>query len=1103
MHLRHYGAAVALLALPSLSLAQTATTPTLPDAKKLLKEGVELHDAEKYDEAAARYSLVTPGDSSYALAQAELALTLASAKKYEESLAAARRSLALDAFQPLLYGTMASAYEGLKQPEKAQKAYADGFKLFPYNDNILLNKGAAELSAGRTAAALATLQRCIELRPGRPAGHRLLGLAAARQGQTTHAMLSWLLYLAVEPNGPYSNAILVYLERLSQNVPVVEKADMLPPVANNAAFEELDQLINSKVALNAGYVSKVKFKASIVKQLQLLVEKFPDAADPATDLWVRVYGPVIKALREGDNLTTFTYLILSSAEDKTAQQWVKGNKSKLEKLAQAVDAPLLALREQQPLPTGTEQAKAWYDDGVLEALGPGEKDAQGKMQPTGNWLLIDKDGSVSQRGAFLAGKRTGKWLVLRPDGTTEAEEQYGADGKRDGLTRHYYPGGQLKSESTYRAGKLEGLNKQFAESGELSETQQLVNNDYEGDAIEYYPGGTVNGRVAMKADKRNGRMEGLYPDGTPELSATNAEGKPQGELLVYYPDKTLEKKATYDQGELNGPYAEYYPSGKPRQTGQYTKGKRTGAWKEYYGNGQLSLEEAYDANGDLHGPVRDFDEQGRHQATSLYEHGLITRMTSVDATGKVLADIPTKKGRVAIKTYDADGHLKDTGEVENGYLAGEWKTFYADGTLRELKHYGLKARQIGASEMYYSNGQLRQRRQYSPEGEAEGYFEQYYADGVLEQTGFLHAGDKQGVWKSYYPTGKLSQEREFFKGELSGPLRSYTPGGKLTEERLYAFGKLRQLSAYDSTGKVIDHYEQLPTLKELVLHYPGRPAQVMNRASVRNGLYEGPTTWLYAGNKPESEIAMHNGKRYGRYQSYYPGGQKMTEGQYLNGNRYGQFSNYYATGQLSSQGSYRADEPVGEWKYYFPNGQLEKVIPYDDAGEIHGLYLSYNPDGELLLKRQYSSGTLVGYLAPSAPADAKPQPLAAATGPVQVAFANGKPAASQSYRQGYGDAPAVYYYSSGQVFRRVGYVKGQLSGPVLSYWPSGKLMEEENYLHDELHGRCRYYRPDGTLEREENYRAGERAGLSITYDAQGKPTRTTYYWNNSEYAPVP
>ncbi|RYY09448.1 MAG: hypothetical protein EOO36_22225, partial [Cytophagaceae bacterium] len=362
------------------------------------------------------------------------------------------------------------------------------------------------------------------------------------------------------------------------------------------------------------------------------------------------------------------------------------------------------------------------------------------------------------------------------------------------------------------------------------------------------------------------------------------------------------------------------------------------------------------------------------------------------------------------------------------------------------------------------------------------------------------AGQDQGVWKSYYPTGKLSQEREFYKGDLSGPMRSYAPGGKLTEERLYEFGKLRQLTAYDSTGKVIDHYEQVPTLKELVIHYPGRPALVLNRAATRNSLYEGVSTWLYTNGQPASEFTLHNGKRYGPYVRRYASGKPQTEGQYLNGERYGQFRNYHPSGQLSSQGSYRADELVGEWKHYFANGQLERVMPYNDNGELHGTYLLYNPAGELLLKRQYVNGTPVAYASPGA--EAQPQVIAPAGGLVQTAFANGKPAVTQSYRQSYPDQPSTYYYSSGQVFRRIAYQKGQLSGPLISYWPSGKLMEEESYLHNELHGRCRYYRPDGTLEREENYRAGERSGPSILYDAQGKPLRTEFYWNNEEYAPM-
>ena len=40
--------------------------------------------------------------------------------------------------------------------------------------------------------------------------------------------------------------------------------DKVKPVAPNAAFEDLDQLLESKVALQKSYVSKVKIAASVM-----------------------------------------------------------------------------------------------------------------------------------------------------------------------------------------------------------------------------------------------------------------------------------------------------------------------------------------------------------------------------------------------------------------------------------------------------------------------------------------------------------------------------------------------------------------------------------------------------------------------------------------------------------------------------------------------------------------------------------------------------------------------------------------------------------------------------------------------------------------------
>jgi antitoxin component YwqK of YwqJK toxin-antitoxin module/tetratricopeptide (TPR) repeat protein len=1111
MHSRYYGAAVALLTLPGLSLAQTTkpiADPTLPNAAAIFKEGEALRAKDQYLEAAARYQLVTPGDSAYAQAQSNLALSLLGAQKYDEAVAAAQRSLAAEPFDAHALGILASAQEEAKQFDAASQTYAKALKLYPYSETLWLDRGIGEYNQGHTATALTYLQHALALRPGHGTPHRLLGVLAARQGQPAHALISLLTYLAIEPEGERSQNVLVLVEKLSSGQPVVDDSEKVTPVAPNTDFEELDQLITSKVALNKDYVTKVKFNAALVKQTQLLVEKFPTEADPGGDFWVRAYAPLVQVLRQEDNLTAFTYLILLSASDTRAQQWVKSNKSRIEKLTTALSAPLMAIRSQQALPDGKLTA-AWYNGPTIEGLGPGTREADGSVTPTaGPWLMLGESGEIHERGSFAGpGKRGGLWQTLRPNGTVEIEQTYGSAGaslgELDGPLRTFYPTGQVRSEAVYKAGKLEGPAKSYAITGKVSETRSFVHNDYEGEVLNFFPDGTPKVRSQMHADKKDGSVTRYYPNGTPEMHHTYAADKLQGPFEVYFPNKVLEKKGAYRNDELDGPFVLNHPNGQPRETGSYTNGKRTGLWREYYASGKLSVEHTYDEAGKEHGAYHDYDTRGRHFADTYYDHGRIVRLVHLDTAGKTTADVTLKKGRQEVKAYDIESRLRSTGFVENGQMVGEWRRFFLDGALQEVARYDAAGNQVGSSELYYNNGQLRQRSSYGPDGSREGYFEQYYVDGQLQQTGFYHAGQPQGVWKSYNSGGRLSQEREYNGGELNGPMRNYEARGQLTGEWTYAYGKLRAVAGYDSTGRVAERQELPAHATELLRHFPGSAARataVLNRAGLVDGDYEGPMTWLYPGGQPDVTMLMHSGKRYGPFRAQYLNGQTTLEGEYLNGERYGQFSSYYADGTLANRGRYLADERVGEWTFNFPNGKVDKVLTYNDEGELDGPSRYYNPAGELLLEQQYANGRLVSWLAPGAAAGTAPQVLAPAGGTVQTTFANGKPAASEAYQHGYPAGPSVYYYSSGQVFRRINYLKGVLSGALVSYWPSGKLMEEENYAHGELHGRCRYYRPDGTLERQETYHAGERRGPTTYYDAQGKPLRTESYWNNSFYA---
>jgi antitoxin component YwqK of YwqJK toxin-antitoxin module/tetratricopeptide (TPR) repeat protein len=1104
MQLYPYGLALALLAaIPGAAFAQThpqappaATLPPLVDSRQLLKEGIELHDKEDYDAALARYRAVTPGDTLYPAVQSELALTYLATKKYQEAVEAATRALSLRYFNPQTYINLAAAEEELKHPDKSQAAYDAGLKRFPYNQSLWFNQAVTQLEAKRFEAAFATIQRSVALKPAHASSHHLLANLAARQGQTSHAMLSLLAYLFVLPDGPLSHDILVELEQQASHAAVVEEASKIVPFTPNEAFRELDLLIDSKVALRKEYTSKVKFDAALVKQTQLLVEKFPTTAAPADDFWVRLYGPMVALLRQGDNLTTFTYLVLASADDKKVAQWIKGNKSKIEKLYATLTPALLQIRDQQPVTRDgkTVLTKAWYDgEGRVDGLGEGTLQGE-ERRFTGPWLLTDENGAVRQEGSYGADfKRTGPWRFYHANGQVERTGTY-RNGELEGLVRDYHDNGQIATERPFVNGKLEGVMKVFSYCGELRETRSFKADALDGPYTELYPDGKTRLRVEARADKQEGPQTTFYPDGTKELEYTFVAGKKQGPFLVNYRDGTPEKRGTYDRDELHGAYTENFFNGQVENTGAFNHGKRTGAWKEYFPDGKLSAEKSYDEAGELHGTYRDYDYRGKLYSETSYEHGRVTRQRYYDpATGRIVHDVALKKGRVEVPVYGPEMASKGSGAYLNGQMDGEWRWNYANDQLMRLRTY--KSGELsGPAEEYYANGQLRLRAAYANNVQ-EGPCEWYLRDGQRSQTGYYRAGQPQGPWRDYYADGQVSEEYEMHQGQKNGPARSFAPDGKLTELRVYEFGRRREQTTYDTLGQVLSHVVLRPDTKELTFAYPG--GNVRYRTAVACYENQGPARWYHRSGKPEVEFSYAADKRHGPYKSYFQNGKTNLEGLYQDGETHGEWKEYYPSGQLRSSITYHYGSPVGEARYYFPNGQLETVYHYF-YGALEGSCRYYNPQGELLEERLYERGALVGYRNGRDPA-APWQPFERLAGALKTTFANGKPAVEATVRNGVLDGSRTTYYSSGQVFRRISYQEGLRSGPLTSYYANGKPMEEEMYLHDERHGRCRYYRPDGTLERQETYRSGEKLGPTVYYNPQGQLIKTEVYWNQYVY----
>ncbi|MEM9856854.1 MAG: toxin-antitoxin system YwqK family antitoxin [Bacteroidota bacterium] len=129
--------------------------------------------------------------------------------------------------------------------------------------------------------------------------------------------------------------------------------------------------------------------------------------------------------------------------------------------------------------------------------------------------------------------------------TSETKSKVSKKGAKEGLVKQYYPGGNIKSEITYKDGQRHGLAKRYYKSGKLHQEINYFNNIKDGEAKTYY---------------QSGKLYQLTP---------YENGYIQGYRLKYREDGRLMAEVPYHFGEpcqgmieylLNGKRKRQYPS---------------------------------------------------------------------------------------------------------------------------------------------------------------------------------------------------------------------------------------------------------------------------------------------------------------------------------------------------------------------------------------------------------------------------------------------------------------------------------------------------------------------------------------------------------------
>lgn len=191
-------------------------------------------------------------------------------------------------------------------------------------------------------------------------------------------------------------------------------------------------------------------------------------------------------------------------------------------------------------------------------------------------------------------------VQLNAQGRPEKVTCY-SKGIEHGPSRTYYPNGQLQFVEIFEHGVLEGPQVFYYENGNKEKESRYVNGKLEGNVEHFFS----NGKKKEESPYKDGQLDGIctlwHENGSVKAKVFFKEGKRTD-------DGSTPAEVVYD---------EY---GAIQWIVHFQDDRMNGLHQTYYSNGQEKVRAPY-LDGDLHGTVKTFSEDGVLIGERSFEHG--------------------------------------------------------------------------------------------------------------------------------------------------------------------------------------------------------------------------------------------------------------------------------------------------------------------------------------------------------------------------------------------------------------------------------------------------------------------------------------------------
>jgi uncharacterized protein len=663
----------------------------------------------------------------------------------------------------------------------------------------------------------------------------------------------------------------------------------------------------------------------------------------------------------------------------------------------------------------------WYENGSLKSRAEYN---EGDMN--GTFLIYNENGSLKDSSTVAKGERMGRFCFYHAMGGRKNCKT--SDGSQlNGPVEEYHPTGTVEWSYTVVNGNTEGVVKQFFPDGSRRYEGQYQKDERHGVQTTYHPNGQPSREYTYAAGKGEGPFKEWHANGQLSLEGTMKAGKYTGDIRTYDEWGTLTLVRRYDdQGRLQGVRESYNNDGTRHMDMEYNKDllvryryyDRTGkvlgegtrskgkfAFKGYHPDGGLSVEGVYMDEGSKEGLWKYYYEDGTLDTEENFEKGELAgkqRYHRVNGDLSAEYEVYTRNGTTyrAFKRFHPTGGIRQEGVQNDGSLEGEFRRYYADGTLETVEYYLNDSRQgwqdfldpdgkLNYSELIqdkaymervnYDDAGVPYERirvqpgsfelvQHYPTGEVmarfamlNGYFHGkstwYYPNGKVELEGDRQNGERVGKWTSYHPNGKKAYEREYRGGKIHGLERRWYHDGEVFSETPYVDGQIHGLvKEYYLNGK-LSHTEEYEYGE-----YHGRRTNYTH-AEVPQMVRFYHKNRLVAYGSPAADGSVKDTVRVSGgivdLETRFPDKTLSRRMRYRNGEIDGEFTEYHANGKVMKRVTYVGGTIVGSSQEFFADGKEHMVIPYLE-GKKHGEQLVYWDNGQLRERITWKGGEMQG-----------------------------------------------------------------------------------------------------------------------------------------------